>query len=410
MNSNTMDSGSAYSETTSNSQGPLDIMPWKMAMMGNGMKVGGTQTDSLLGMASSLLDDSMFRSVLPFPAVPSYLTQGEGNLTSSQRPEDITSQVLAELSDDLFSDDILGDFEPIPVNPNRMNVVDSLPLPSNGNNNALNVEKTRYSLLEDTLNQVLSQEMDFQSLQRQQQQQQPPMTASQAALFQQQEQLKRDSSAMCLASPPAKKQRMSSDADLTEDGALVDGEDARRFRPYQAEQWTEKFDELVLFRQERGHCCVPHTFKENPALARWVKRQRYQYKLKNEGKQSTMTDERIIALEKIGFIWDSHGAAWFDRLNELSDYRKLQGHCNVPSNYPKNPQLATWVKCQRRQYKLFWDGKTSNMTLGRIAELEKLGFEWELRAHKSSPSTTSTSSPPANNLQQHAVVNQAWNV
>jgi hypothetical protein len=165
-------------------------------------------------------------------------------------------------------------------------------------------------------------------------------------------------------------------------------EAARRFRPYQAEQWSEKFEELCAFKKNKGHCCVPHTFTENPALARWVKRQRYQYKLKNEGKQSTMTDERVIALDKNRFIWDSHGAAWLERWNELCDYQKENGgNCNVPSNFPENHQLATWVKCQRRQYKLYWDGKTSNMTLGRIAELEKLGFEWELRSKNNAASS-----------------------
>jgi hypothetical protein len=186
--------------------------------------------------------------------------------------------------------------------------------------------------------------------------------------------------------PAFKKQRVAESNDepaVANQGDLAD-EDPRRFRPYQAEQWTEKFEELCEFRKVNGHAAVPHTYKENPSLARWVKRQRYQYKLKNEGKQSTMTDERVDALEKIGFVWDSHGAAWHERLSELRDYRTTTGHCNVPSNYPSNPQLATWVKCQRRQYKLFWDGKTSNMTLERIAELEKIGFEWELRAHKSS--------------------------
>lgn len=48
-----------------------------------------------------------------------------------------------------------------------------------------------------------------------------------------------------------------------------------RFRQYQAEQWTEKFQELMEFRGQRGHCNVPHSFDENPSLARWVKRQRY---------------------------------------------------------------------------------------------------------------------------------------
>ncbi len=147
------------------------------------------------------------------------------------------------------------------------------------------------------------------------------------------------------------------------------------------------FDELITFKKERGHCCVPHTFKENPALARWVKRQRYQYKLKNEGKASTMTDERVIALGSTGFIWDSHGAVWLERLSELKEYCQANGHCNVPSNHPSNPQLATWVKCQRRQYKLFWDSKQSNMTLDRFAELEQLSFRWELRGSKKSSTT-----------------------
>ena len=38
-----------------------------------------------------------------------------------------------------------------------------------------------------------------------------------------------------------------------------------------------------------------------------------------------MTDERIEMLEKIGFIWDSHAAAWAEKLNELKDYSKAFG-------------------------------------------------------------------------------------
>ena len=66
--------------------------------------------------------------------------------------------------------------------------------------------------------------------------------------------------------------------------------------------------------------------------------------MKNEGKQSTMTDERIKALDDVGFIWDSHGSAWMERWNELAEYKHDNGHCNVPSNFGPNPRLATWVK------------------------------------------------------------------
>jgi hypothetical protein len=152
-----------------------------------------------------------------------------------------------------------------------------------------------------------------------------------------------------------------------------------RFRPYQEKQWVELFQELLKFKKKLGHCFVPHTFEENQTLSRWVKRQRYQYKLNQEGRVSTMTDSRIRQLEDIGFVWDSHAASWQERLEELQEYVKENGDCHVPSNYPKNPQLATWVKCQRRQGKLFWNGRASNMTLERIDALNQLGFSWGMR-------------------------------
>ena len=154
-----------------------------------------------------------------------------------------------------------------------------------------------------------------------------------------------------------------------------------RFRGYQADQWAERFDELSEFYEKHGHCQVPHSYVENEALARWTKRQRYQYKLKIEGKPSTMTDDRVSKLDAIGFTWDSHSAVWEERLNELLEFRRVQGHCLVPSQHKPNQKLATWVKCQRRQYKLFVAKQRSNMTMPRIQKLEKLGFVWELRSH-----------------------------
>ena len=101
------------------------------------------------------------------------------------------------------------------------------------------------------------------------------------------------------------------------DDASSDADSALKFRAYQAENWTVKFEELIEFRNQYGHCLVPNAFPENAALAQWVKRQRYQFKLKQESKRSTMSDERVSALNEIGFIWDSHSAIWDERLSEL---------------------------------------------------------------------------------------------
>lgn len=164
----------------------------------------------------------------------------------------------------------------------------------------------------------------------------------------------------------------------------------QRFKPFHEEKWTLRYKELLQFHQENGHAAVPHTYPKNPQLARWVKRQRRQYKLRKDGKPSTMTTERLVLLDSCEFIWDSHEVTWREKLNDLENFRDEHGHCNVPSTY-KDKKLATWVKCQRRQYKLYWDGKPSAMNPERILQLEKAGFEWEIR----SVSSKSTGTPGA---------------
>lgn len=161
---------------------------------------------------------------------------------------------------------------------------------------------------------------------------------------------------------------------------VSDSSSHSRFKPFHEEKWNARLKELVRYRQDHGDCLVPHTYNPNPQLARWVKRQRRQYKLMLEGRASTMTPERLQILNDIDFVWDSHEAAWHEKLKELQAYRKHYGNCLVPSNYKKNPQLATWVKCQRRQYKLYWEGRASAMTPERIVQLENIGFEWEIRS------------------------------
>ena len=168
----------------------------------------------------------------------------------------------------------------------------------------------------------------------------------------------------------------SEDEDQSHNGG---GSYCPKFRGYQCTQWQDRYAELSEFFDKNGHSSVPHTDSSNRRLARWVKRQRYQYKMRQEGKPSTMTDERIKALESLQFVWDSHGAAWEDRLRELEEFKAVHKHCNVPSNYKANSSLASWCKCQRRQYRLLREGKKSNITQARIEQLERMGFQFNLR-------------------------------
>ena len=115
-----------------------------------------------------------------------------------------------------------------------------------------------------------------------------------------------------------------------------------RNRESHLEKWSLRFQDLSEFRKTYGRCLVPLEWPQNPSLAHWVKRQRCQYKSKTEGRHSTLTEERQSALEELGFIWDSHKATWEERLNEIIDFKEFNGHANVPSNFPANPQLSVW--------------------------------------------------------------------
>lgn len=177
--------------------------------------------------------------------------------------------------------------------------------------------------------------------------------------------------------PPMKRRRGSAQS-LGEESVASSGSESG-LRNSHVEQWNQRYMELVAFRNEFQHCLVPLNWARNQSLAHWVKRQRYQYRIKTEGKHSTMTEERQASLESLGFVWDSHAAAWEERWDELRKFKDRYGHTNVPKKYPENPQLAVWVKCQRRQHKLFSEGSSSNMTVARIERLKALGFVFNPR-------------------------------
>ena len=98
-----------------------------------------------------------------------------------------------------------------------------------------------------------------------------------------------------------------------------------------------------------------------------------------------MTRDRIIALERLGFVWDMKRDAlsWEDRLSELEHFKLEFNTTDVPQNYPVGHpyrSLGLWVKNQRYQYTLAKKGKKNTLTTQRIKSLEQEGFTWESRS------------------------------
>jgi len=71
---------------------------------------------------------------------------------------------------------------------------------------------------------------------------------------------------------------------------------------------------------------------------------------------------------------------WKERYQELIQYKKDHGDCNVPYLWGHNRPLSEWVKRQRHQYKLKKENKHSALTDDREALLTQLGFVWNSRA------------------------------
>lgn len=71
--------------------------------------------------------------------------------------------------------------------------------------------------------------------------------------------------------------------------------------------WETRFEGLKAFKEKFGHVDVPHEWEECPQLGFWTANMRQQYRYKQLGKKSSLTDGRIELLNSIGFVWKMQG-------------------------------------------------------------------------------------------------------
>lgn len=140
-----------------------------------------------------------------------------------------------------------------------------------------------------------------------------------------------------------------------------------------AVKWENMFQLLLVFKRSHGHTLVPN---RHPRLGNWVGTQRRYYKVRKEGKRTSLTNERFERLNSIGFVWatkDPRHSTWEHRYNELVQYKETVGDCLVPVAY-ENTQLANWVSTQRQEWKKWRDGRESRLSDEKVQILQTLGF------------------------------------
>eukprot|EP00956_Cyclotella_meneghiniana_P008816 scaffold12086_cov66-Cyclotella_meneghiniana.AAC.4 len=100
------------------------------------------------------------------------------------------------------------------------------------------------------------------------------------------------------------------------------------------DKWMERYTELQQYKKVHGVTLVRQKFKKNQSLGRWVNNQR------TECKNGRLSQERIDALNKIGFVWQPQEDLWWDLYEELLQYKKCHGDTRVPRGYEVNPPLG----------------------------------------------------------------------
>mmetsp|Transcript_5713 Transcript_5713/g.12971 ORF Transcript_5713/g.12971 Transcript_5713/m.12971 type:complete len:733 (+) Transcript_5713:57-2255(+) len=189
------------------------------------------------------------------------------------------------------------------------------------------------------------------------------------------------------------------------------------------EKWETHIESLKEFKNRHGHVNISRNHDKD--LGRFVNNQRQNYRKLLEGKQSSLTVDRIQDLERLGFQWTmrpetllmteadagtkmkalqdiakaatenkcERGRAkddetWNSRLEQLRNFNQRSGHFRVPCTDkrgtkrprasgqlqevdPETVKLGKWVKRQRRQY------ATNQLPPHRVAALEGIEFDFK---------------------------------
>lgn len=101
---------------------------------------------------------------------------------------------------------------------------------------------------------------------------------------------------------------------------------------------------------------------------------------KNKKRTSLGTDASLLVVVPAHGSAASKRCSFEERCEQLLEFRKNNGHCNVHYNKHdnRNPALEKWCTEIRRAYNNLNDGKKKrrNLSKDRIERLEEIGFKW----------------------------------
>lgn len=129
--------------------------------------------------------------------------------------------------------------------------------------------------------------------------------------------------------------------------------------------WEIIFQSLKEYKEQHGNCRPSRTQNKYIKLGRWVSNQRTDYF------NGTLSQERILRLEAIGFEWDPLSSEWDRMFESLKTFKTELGHCGVSTTSKTFKTLGLWCAVQRKKR------KAGTLDRDRVDKLNELGFVWD---------------------------------
>lgn len=128
--------------------------------------------------------------------------------------------------------------------------------------------------------------------------------------------------------------------------------------------WLQNFNKLKAYAKKYNNANVPRKYKDDPSLGQWVNELRKAYRAKR------LSSDRIEMINSLGFSWDPKAEEWDKRYKQVKVFFDIHNHSNIPSKYPTEPALPTWLKNQRISY------KNQKLDSYKIEKLNSLNIDW----------------------------------
>ena len=138
------------------------------------------------------------------------------------------------------------------------------------------------------------------------------------------------------------------------------------------DRWAEYFAAAESYAKENSHLCVPNAYvsPDGVKLGKWLGTLKVQRKRGGQGRY--LTPERIVALDRLGMVWDVDEFQWERKFRAAERYFEEHGDLEIPTRYetPDGIRLGVWIQSVRRDY------KSGRLDEDKVRRLEAIGMVW----------------------------------